>query len=138
MEEIGTAVPGTIGRFEYKSEGIQCLIYSKPQTGTVPLYRYWSGGQVIDHFYTTNPSEIGTTTNGQTGAFDYVSEGIAGYCFLAATPWTVPLYRYYCAHAKDHLYTTNPQEIGATVPGETGHHGYTSEGIVGYVVPYYG
>ena len=50
-------------------------------------------------------------------------------------PGTVPLYQYVCPHAMDHHYTTNPQEIGDTVPGETGLHGYKSERIVGYVVP---
>ena len=35
IDEIGTATPGAMGRFDYKSEGIQCLIYSKLMTGTV-------------------------------------------------------------------------------------------------------
>ena len=80
VDEIGTATSGAVGRFDYRSEGIQCLVYNKPRPGTVPLYRYWSGGNVIDHFYTTNPAEIGTTTRGRSGAHGYVSEGIAGYC----------------------------------------------------------
>ena len=138
IDEIGTATPGTQGRFEYNSEGIQCVIYSKPKAGTVPLFRYWSGGHVIDHFYATNAGEIGTTFKGQMGAYGYVSEGIAGYCFPTAMPGTIPLYRYYAAHAMDHLYTTNPLEIGTTIAGETGNYGYKSEGIVGYVIPYSG
>ena len=96
--------------------------------------RYWSGGNVIDHLYTTNAAEIGTTTRGQTGAYGYVSEGIAGYCFPTAVPGAIPLYRYYSAHAMDHFYTTNPQEVDSTLP----HHGYKSEGIVCYVLPYNG
>lgn len=136
IEEIGTAIPQTEGRFEYTSEGIQCLIYCKPKAGTVPFYRYWSGGEVIDHFYTTNAGEIGTVTKGQVGAHGYVSEGIAGYCFPNPVPGTIPLYRYYAAHAMDHFYTTNSQEVGTTIAGETGLYGYRSEGIVGYVFPY--
>ena len=41
-----------------------------------PVYRYFNG---VDHFYTADPSEIGTTTPGQTGANGYRSEGIAFY-----------------------------------------------------------
>ena len=89
--------------------------------GTVPLYRYWAGGDAIDHFYTINPLEIGTTTKGERGAHGYVCERIAGYCFPTAMPGIVPLYRYHDGHHMDHFYTTNPQEVGTTVAGEIGH-----------------
>ena len=138
FEEIGTAIPGSVGRFDYKSEGIQCLVYSTQVMGTVPLYRYWAGDSVINHFYTTNAQEIGTTTKGQRGAYGYVSEGIVAYCFPTAMCGTIPLYRYFNQNIKDHFYTTNSQEIGTVTPGEIGRYGYRSEGIVCYVVPYYG
>lgn len=136
MMEIGTAAPGTVGHFDYKSEGIQCLIFSKPLMGTIPLYRYWAGGDIIDHFYTTNAEEIGTTTNGEKGTDGYICEGITGYCYATAMNGTIPLYRYYSEQSKDHFYTTNPQEIGTTAIGEIGHFDYKSEGIVCYVLPY--
>ena len=63
INEIGTAYPGLKGHHNYISEGIQCLIYTRQVKGSTPLYRYWLGS-VGDHFYTTNPHEIGTTTNG--------------------------------------------------------------------------
>ena len=129
--EIGTTTPGTVGHHQYTSEGTQCLIYSTQVTGSVPLYRYFHN-TAVDHFYTTNTQEIGTTTPGQTGKNGYVSEGITGYCFPSSKPGTIPLYRYYNPSAYDHFYTTNPQEIGTT------KFGYKSEGIACYVLPYYG
>lgn len=42
-----------------------------------------SVGSGVDHFYTTNPNEIGTTTPGTTGRYGYKSEGIAGKIYNA-------------------------------------------------------
>ena len=137
VNEIGTSIGGQQGNHGYTSEGTQCLIYFKQVSGTVPLYRYYSAA-AIDHFYTTNANEIGTTTPGQVGNHGYRSEGIAGYCFPKYTPGTVPLYRYYNGQLIDHFYTTNEYEIGTTTPGVTGKHGYTSEGVACWVIPYYG
>jgi len=33
----------------------------------------------------------------------------------------------------DHLYTTDPNEIGPTTIGGLGNHGYTCEGVLGYI-----
>ena len=136
INEIGTAHRGQKGRHNYISEGIQCLIYTRQVKGSTPLYRYWKAS-VGDHFYTTNPNEIGTTTHGQKGRHGYVSEGITGYCFRSAVAGTVPLYRYYNGRIRDHFYTTNGGEIGTTTHGQTGRHQYTSEGVVCHVIPYY-
>ena len=45
----------------------------------------------------------------------------------------VRLYRYCKAHGADHLYTTNPKEIGTTTAGHVGRWAYTSEGYVGHI-----
>ena len=45
-----------------------------PSVDVVPIYRYWNG---VEHFYTANAAEIGTTVGGQKGRHGYVSEGIA-------------------------------------------------------------
>ena len=137
VNEIGVVVPGIVGRYGYKGEGIQCLLYDKQIAGSVPLYRYFLGSRV-DHFYTTNSAEIGTTTSGQRGKYGFVSEGIAGYCFPSARPGTIPLYRYYHPAGVDHFYTTNAKEIGTTEAGKVGRYGYKSEGIACHVLPYYG
>ena len=137
INEIGTAASGLTGHHGYTSEGTQCLLYTRQVAGTVPLYRYWKS-TVNDHFYTTTSSEIGTTTPGVTGQHGYISEGIAGYCFPSAVAGTVPLYRYWKDNVSDHFYTTNAAEIGTTTNGHVGQHGYCSEGVVCYVIPYYG
>ena len=40
-----------------------------------------------------------------------------------------PFYRYFKEDGTDHFYTTDISEIKTAVPGQTGEHGYTSEGI---------
>ena len=130
--EIGTVIPGQVGKYGYKSEGIACNLFTSRVLGSVPLYRYWKGS-VSDHFYTTNAGEIGTTTPGQTGKYGYVSEGVSGYCFPHPFFETVPLYRYWRASVSDHFYTTNPDEIGTTTPGQVGKYGYKSEGVACHV-----
>ena len=75
----------------------------------------------------------GTAVQGVIGNHGYVSEGIAGYCYPAPRSGLIPLYRYYQASVIDHFYTTNANEIGTTVHGQVGHHGYKSEGITCYV-----
>ena len=132
--EIGTVTSGQVGKHGYVSEGIGCHIGTRQIYGSVPLYRYWKAS-VSDHFYTTNAEEIGTTTPGQTGNHGYVSEGVAGYCFPHPSYGTVPLYRYWKASVSDHFYTTNPDEIGTTTPGQVGKHGYKSEGVACHVFP---
>ena len=138
VNEIGAVISPVVGLYGYKAEGIQCLIYSDQVTESIPLYRYFLGGAPLDHFYTTNSDEIGTTTIGEKGKYDFVSEGIAGYCFPSAKLGTIPLYRYYHPRGVDHFYTTNSEEIGTTTVGAVGKYGYKSEGIVCYVLPYYG
>ena len=130
--EIGTAVPGQRGSFGYVSEGVQCIVSTEPGQGLKPLYRYGNG---IDHFYTTNANEIGTTVPGVTGNYGYVSEGIAAYCYAMRRLNTVPLYRYYNGV---HFYTTNANEIGTIVLGHVGRYGYKYEGVACYVFPYGG
>ena len=132
INEIGTATPGQAGNHGYTSEGTQCVIRRGQVSGSIPLYRYWNGN---DHFYTTNANEIGVTTPGAKGNHGYTSEGTAGYCFPSQVQNTIPLYRYYRPSGGDHFYTTNANEIGTTTRGQTGNHGYRSEGIQCYVHP---
>lgn len=44
-----------------------------------------------------------------------------------------PLYRYWRLEVSDHFYTTNSNEIGSTVYGESGKYGYKYEGIQCYI-----
>ena len=136
IDEIGSAIFNTWRHFGYKSEGIQCRINTIQVNGTVPLYRYYNRANQ-DHFYTTNPHEIGTVVPGVTRN-GYTSEGIAGYCYPHLREGTVLLYRYWWAGVCDHLYTTNASEIGTTVPGAlgpAGHRVYKYEFVACYVTP---
>lgn len=85
----------------------------------VRLYRYWNG---FNHFYTTDPNEIGSGRNGYKIEFQGGAE-IANQHYTG----TVPLYRYY--NGSDHFYTTNYNELGA------GRNGYVLERIEGYIYP---
>lgn len=134
-KEINQVIPPRRGNHGYTAEGIACVILTRRNFGAVPLYRYYKRG---DHFYTTNPREIGTTTPGRLGKHGYKSEGKSGYCFPNTNYWyyylgAVPLYRYWNPKNVDHFYTTNAKEIGTTTPGKRGKHGYISEGIACYV-----
>jgi len=102
------------------------------QPQVVPVHRYYHDSS-HDHFYTTNANEIGTITNGQVGNNGYKSEGVAFYALTHSAHETVPLYRYWNGSNKDHFYTADVNEIGATQNGQTGNHGYTCEGVVAYV-----
>ena len=93
----------------------------------VPFYRYWNG---IDHFYTTNGKEIGTTVAGVKGHHGYISEGTQCNIYTQQVSGTHPLYRYF--NGREHLYTLDKNEIGTIVTGKKGKHGYKSEGVAGY------
>jgi hypothetical protein len=99
------------------------------------VHYYWHEGH-HDHFYTTNPGEIGTTTLGQVGNHGYKSEKASFSVFTHPHHGLIPVYRYWHEGHHDHFYTANAGEIGTTNPGQTGNHGYKSEGILGYVSPH--
>ena len=71
-------MPGRVGRHGYRSEGITGYCFPRYRKGTVPLYRY-SKAHGLDHFYTTDSAEIGTTHPGRVVKHGYRSEGIACY-----------------------------------------------------------
>jgi hypothetical protein len=106
--------------------GISC-----PSQDTAPLYRYWNS-KTVDHLFTTDANEIGTTIPKRKGKYGYVYEGTQCHLYTRQVESSVPLYRYWKHSSRDHLYTTNPEEIGTTIRGQTGKHGYKSRGIVGY------
>jgi hypothetical protein len=123
--EIGVIKAGQTGNFGYKCEGIIGYVSPHEFPGAVPIYRYWHGSQ-HDHFYTTNAGEIGTTTPGKKGKFDYVFENILGYAYPHEHHINT-VHRYYHKKHRDHFYTTKADEIGTTTPGEKGNHKYKYE-----------
>jgi hypothetical protein len=130
--EIGTTAHGQVGNHGYKSEGEAFHIFTNHHHGLVPVYRYYHE-QNKDHFYTANAGEIGTTTPGQHGNHGYKCEGVLGYLSPNEFYGSIPVYRYYNNGTHDHFYTSNAAEIGTTHQGHTGNHGYSCEGVLGYV-----
>jgi hypothetical protein len=130
--EIGVHNVGETGKHGYVSEGVAFHVFTHHHHGLVPIYRYWKA-DTHDHFYTHDANEIGTTHQGQTGKHGYTCEGVLGY--VSPTPFHggIPVYRYWKEPTHDHFYTSNAGEIGVTHPGQTGNHGYASEGVLGYV-----
>ena len=81
---MGTTTVGEIGKYGYKFEGISgyCFSTATPRnipSGTVPLFRYYSGSGK-DHFYTTNSKEIGSTVPWAV-EHNYYLEEIVCYVF---------------------------------------------------------
>lgn len=66
-------------------------------------------------------------------ADNYTLIGTGFYVFPSQDSNTVSLIRY--SNGRDHLYTTDMNEIGVMTPGMVGKHGYSFESIVGYVYP---
>jgi len=99
---------------------------------STPVFRYHSSA-ANDHFYTSSIDEMGTTAPGGVGHHGYICQGISFYVSAAPQPGLVPLYRYWNEKTKDHFYSTNSAEIGATTSGAKGNNGFVCEGIVGYL-----
>jgi len=124
---------GSVANHGYKSEGVLGYAYTA-QHDIKPVFRYWQPDSK-DHFYTADGNEIGVHNAGETGKHGYHSEGTAFLVFGHPHPGLVPVYRYWHEANKDHFYTANVGEIGATNPGQVGNHGYKNEGVLGYVSP---
>jgi hypothetical protein len=133
--EIGVTKPGQSGIHGYTYESSTFTLFTHPDHGLLPVYRYYHSFY-HDHFYTTNIGEIGVMKAGQTGNRGYKCEGIIGYVSPKEFPGSVPIYRYYLESTHDHFYTINAAEIGTTTPGQKGNFGYKFENILGYTYRY--
>ena len=127
---IGYAVPGRIGAYGYRSEGIVCLLSEGSGCNReVPLYHY---GNKFEMLYTTNSSEADR---------NYQFLGIVGYCYRKQKLHTVPLYRYRKNVRStvggvvntDHYYTTDANKIRPITPCTSGKNEYTYEGVACFV-----
>lgn len=108
------------GEVQWGFELITGWVYSAPQDGAAPLYRFRQTSSNL-HFYTSDPAG----ENGNATALGYVIEhGGAPECYtpVAGTPGAVPIYRWYDPVEGDHLYTQDKN-------GEKGPPAYGSEGI---------
>ncbi|HEX3095834.1 MAG TPA: hypothetical protein VHQ20_01805, partial [Patescibacteria group bacterium] len=103
IDHFYTNYPGETAN-GYVMEQSTWAVLNNQATGTIPLYRYWSG-DITDHFYSTSAQ----TPNG------YVSEGMIGFIFANEVPGAIPLYRLFrfipgSTANGDHLYTTSTSE----------------------------
>lgn len=124
-EEIGTIKYQDKGKYGYINEGVAGFCLKESQYRSIPLYRYYNN-DILDHFYTTNAQEIGTTTLGEVKK-GYKYEGVACHCFEKKIEGTSPLHRYWGSSVNDHFYTTNFDEL------KDGNSVYKYEGVQCYV-----
>jgi subtilisin family serine protease len=92
----------------------------EPASPLKDMLRYFKVS-VLDHFYTSNYSEVGC------GGSGFGLEAIAFNISTTQQTGTVPLYRYVNSTLHRHFYTTNFNELG------NGANGYVLEGTAGYV-----
>jgi hypothetical protein len=100
----------------WTKEGYIGFVKSTQETGTVPLYRYYTPHN-DNHYYSTSSS----TPSG------YNSEGIAGYVYTSSGTNIYPVYQYFSGNGK-HFYTSDYSELGA------GNGSYNYEGIKFYIL----
>jgi len=124
--EIGVTESGLSGAHGYKCEGVAFYLAENETEGYSPVYRLWNS-RSKDHFYTASEDE-----KNSVHVHGYILEGVIGHISTSQIEGTVPIYRYWNPSSKDHFYTSNTLEIGKTEPGESGAHGYTCEGTLGY------
>ena len=95
-----------------------------PKAGWVPLYRYYKGGALKDHFYTTSEDQ------GQSALNDgYTYERIECYVSDRKFAGGTPLMRLYNAAKNSHFYTIDISQKNISIEQE----GCIYEGIQGWV-----
>ena len=100
------------------------LVFRLQTVSTIPLYRAYSE-KALDHFYTTNQTEM----NEHVASMGYAYEGISAYVYASWICGSTPLYRLYSPKVKDHFYTTVKMERKSAMQS-----GYKDEGIACNVV----
>lgn len=100
------------------------------QTGTEPIYRMYNRFLGDDHVFTADANEINywTVLNPSSS---WSNEGIAFCAYSTQVSGTVPVYRILRWDGKEHLLTTDQNEVNALVSRGWG----TEENIAFYAVP---
>jgi hypothetical protein len=92
----------------WKYEGVAFQVYATQETGTVPVYRFWSDTKQ-GHFYTASEEEKNyIIANYPTTVWKY--EGIAWYAYSSAQTGTAPVYRFWSDEKQHHFFTFNTAE----------------------------
>ena len=92
----------------WKYEGVAFQVYTTQESGTIPVYRFWSDTNQ-GHFYTASEEEknyiIATYPE---NVWKY--EGIAWYAYVSQQPDSAPVYRFWSDEKQHHFFTFNPAE----------------------------
>ncbi len=89
-------------------EGIGFNAYSTQESGTVPVYRFWSS-KYNGHFYTASQSEKDyVSSHYPSNVWNY--EGITFYAYPAQEANTTPVYRFWSNQYNGHFYTSSQSE----------------------------
>jgi hypothetical protein len=118
----------------FGGEGVAFKGFSKPGPDLHPVYHYYSH-KLKDNYYSTAPLTAQTAPD--LISADYLYGEVLTFISKHQKSGLVPVYSYYSPTSKDHFYTVNTREIGATTVGQAGSHGYICKGILGYASPPY-
>jgi hypothetical protein len=99
-----------IARYEYESDGVACLVFDSPASGTVPLFRLWHGPSQR-HSYTTEGHTLASTLAKRQPRY----EGIAGFVYPQAVAGTRPLHALHHPESGAHFYTVSEAEREAAI-----------------------
>jgi hypothetical protein len=103
----------------WNSEGVAGRIHIYPQSGMVPLRRYWNV-RSLTHYYSTRWLKL-------KGGWSY--DGIQGYVSDKLVKGTVPLYRFYNPSNDDDIYTIDRKEVR----GRSDRDQWVFKGVTCYV-----
>ena len=127
-ENVASGVNNTGPLFSF--EGPAFTILTIPLPGTIPWYRCMEA--FYDTLYKANWEAIVSNLT------SIVSNGVnktdvMGYVYRTPQRNSVPLYHYVHNTSLEHFYTIYAAEINTTTRGQTGRHGFISQGAAAYV-----
>ncbi len=92
----------------WKYEGTAFQVFQTPETGTVPVHRFWSDTKQ-GHFYTASEEEKNyIIANYPSNVWKY--EGIAWHTYAGEQTGNAPVYRFWSDEKQHHFFTFNPAE----------------------------
>ncbi|MBD3238806.1 MAG: hypothetical protein GF332_04180 [Candidatus Moranbacteria bacterium] len=91
----------------WRLEGVNYYVYPKHQTGTVPVYRFWSP-VYSRHFYTASEQEKNTVIKQWSNIWHL--EGIIFYVYPRYKTGTTAIHRFWSPVYSSHFYTASEKE----------------------------
>lgn len=125
---IESSYPESAWRFE----GTVFYAYDSPQSGTLPVYRFWSEMNEA-HFYTLQESEKSYLENNYPVSV-WAYENVAWHAYPSQVEGTSPVYRFWSPMLQSHFYTISEVEkdfVETMFPESF----WIAEGIAWYAFP---